>query len=89
MILLVCAAVAVVSAPLRRGPAADTAQAPELDALDAAKQTKYAEIREAELDRATGKLSDADWRDVDGQLRAEAVEILRAIDRARDAEKRL
>ena len=49
-------------------------------ALESAKESKYAEIRDNELDHRTGKLSDADFRALDRQLRAEAVEILRAID---------
>jgi hypothetical protein len=48
--------------------------------LESAKESKYAEIRDNELDHRTGKLSDADFRALDRQLRAEAVEILRAID---------
>ena len=39
-------------------------------------RAKYAEIREAELDHRTGKLSDEDYEAVDGALRAEAIEIL-------------
>jgi len=49
-------------------------------ALESAKESKYAEIRDNELDHRTGKLSEADFRALDRQLRAEAVEILRAID---------
>jgi hypothetical protein len=82
VVLLLGAAVAVVAGPLRRGPAQPPPGDPERDALDAAKETKYAEIREAELDRRTGKLSERDWREVDAALRAEAIEILREIDRA-------
>ena len=82
VILLVVVAVVVVAAPLRRGPTVADAAAPEFEALEAAKETKYAEIREADLDRRTGKLSESDWKNVDAQLRAEAVEILREIDRA-------
>ena len=37
-------------------------------------------IRDAELDYRTGKLSEEDWRAQDRALRAEAIEILRAID---------
>jgi hypothetical protein len=33
------------------------------------------------MDHRTGKLDEADWREVDRQLRAEAVTILREIDR--------
>ena len=37
--------------------------------LEAARDAKYAEIRDAELDYRTGKLSEADWRALDRQLR--------------------
>jgi hypothetical protein len=48
--------------------------------LEAARDAKYREIRDAELDHRTGKLSEADWRAIDRALRAEAVEILRQLD---------
>ena len=80
-ILVIVAVVAVVvSAPLRRG-VADTGIDDELAELIAEKEAKYREIRDAELDRRTGKLDDDDWRAVDRQLRAEAVAILRNIDK--------
>jgi hypothetical protein len=53
----------------RRGPARET----ELEAL---KEAKYREIRDAELDHAAGKLSDEDFALLDAELRREAVEIL-------------
>jgi cytochrome c-type biogenesis protein CcmF len=53
----------------RRRPVADT----ELEAL---KEAKYREIRDAELDHAAGKLSDEDFALLDAELRKEAVEIL-------------
>jgi hypothetical protein len=53
-----------------------------LDELEAAREAKYREIRDAELDHQTGKLSDADYEALDRTLRGEAVEILRALDRA-------
>ena len=72
----------VVSAPLRRDPEeAEALHARELEELEAEKESKYAEIRDAEMDHRTGKLDEADWRAVDRQLRAEAVAILREIDR--------
>ncbi len=58
--------------PARRArlrPVADT----ELEAL---KEAKYREIRDAELDHAAGKLSDEDFAILDAELRKEAVEIL-------------
>jgi hypothetical protein len=44
--------------------------------LEAARESKYREIRDAELDYRTGKLSIEDYEAVNGALRAEAVEIL-------------
>jgi hypothetical protein len=79
-----------VSAPLRGAradtPGAEQAQSTEHESeiaeLEAAREAKYREIRDADLDHRTGKLSDADYADVDAGLRAEAVAILGALDRA-------
>ncbi len=49
--------------------------------LEAAKEAKYREIRDAELDLGMGKLSKEDHRAIDAELRAEAIEILRQLDR--------
>jgi cytochrome c-type biogenesis protein CcmF len=46
--------------------------------VDARKEAKYREIRDAELDHAAGKLSDDDFAAVDAELRREALEILNA-----------
>jgi hypothetical protein len=46
------------------------------DELEAAREAKYREIRDTELDYRTGKLSREDFAATDGALRAEAVEIL-------------
>jgi cytochrome c-type biogenesis protein CcmF len=46
---------------------------------DALKESKYREIRDAELDHASGKLSDDDYAILDAELRKEAVEILDAV----------
>jgi len=72
--------VLIVSAPLRRPGAADAEESAERAELEAARDAKYREIRDAELDHRTGKLSEADWRAMDRGLRAEAVEILRRLD---------
>ena len=50
-------------------------------ALEAAKEAKYREIRDAELDFKMGKLSESDWRAVDAELREQAISILRELDR--------
>ena len=78
------AAVFVITGPLRRPPPGEREPEDRGEAaLEAAKEAKYREIRDAELDRRTGKLSEEDWRGLDAQLRAEAVEILRRLDQAR------
>jgi hypothetical protein len=72
----------LVSAPVRRGTAvAEEREGAERQDLEAAKEAKYREIRDAELDYRTGKLSEADWRTLDRELRGEAMELLRRIDR--------
>jgi len=72
--------VLVVSAPLRRAAQDEETEDAERAELEAARDAKYREIRDAELDHRTGKLSEADWRALDRGLRAEAVEILRRLD---------
>jgi hypothetical protein len=69
----------VVARPLRR-PAAPALENSLRTELETAKQAKYREIRDAELDHRMGKLSEADWRAIDRELRAEAAEILRRLD---------
>ena len=49
--------------------------------LEAAKESKYREIKDAELDFQMGKLSEEDWRALDAELRAQAITILRELDR--------
>jgi cytochrome c-type biogenesis protein CcmF len=44
--------------------------------LEALKEAKYREIRDAELDHAAGKLSDDDFALLDAELRGEAIAIL-------------
>jgi hypothetical protein len=71
----------VVLGPLRRGPEIDKREDDQRAALEAAKEAKYREIRDAELDLQMGKLSEEDWKAIDSELRAQAIEILRQIDR--------
>ena len=59
------------------------ASSTDLADLEAAREAKYREIRDAELDHRTGKLSSEDFELIDRSLRAEALEILRELDRAR------
>jgi hypothetical protein len=84
--VVVLAVVAFVGAPLRRrarGHDPDAAARVELADLEAAKEAKYREIRDAELDQRTGKLSEEDHRALDAELRAEAVALLKRIDAVR------
>jgi hypothetical protein len=80
VLAVLAAAVAVIMGPLRGGPQRETAAAAERDELEAARDAKYREIRDAELDWRTGKLSREDYRALDRQLRGEAVGILRKLD---------
>ena len=76
------AVVAIVSAPLRAGRRERDEAADRVAELEARKEAKYREIRDAEMDLRTGKLSAEDHRVLDRQLRAEAMEVLRALDEA-------
>ena len=81
VIVLLGVVVWLVSGPLRTGaPAVEEAEAAQRDDLEAAKEAKYREIRDAELDFRTGKLSEEDWRALDRELRAEAMDLLRRLD---------
>jgi hypothetical protein len=53
----------------------------ELSELGAAREAKYREIRDTQLDYDTGKLSREDFEALDTGLRREALEILQQIDR--------
>jgi hypothetical protein len=64
-----------------REPAAEELLA--RDELESAREAKYREIRDAELDYRTGKLSREDYDAVDGDLREEALEILNRLERSR------
>jgi hypothetical protein len=84
---LILAALAwFVTGPLRHPahePEAEAAvEDPRIADLEARKEAKYREIRDAELDHAQGKLSDEDWRRQDAELRREAIAILKALDEA-------
>ena len=82
ILVVIGALVAVLSRPLRlRGADERGAEgADRLAELEARKEAKYREIRDAEMDFKTGKLSEEDHLALDRQLRGEAMEILRAID---------
>ena len=92
-VLIVAIVVWFVSVPLRRTKEEEAAatqriEDPRVAELEARKEAKYREIRDAELDREQGKLSQADWRRQDAELRRDAVKILKELDEAKaDAER--
>jgi flagellar biosynthesis/type III secretory pathway M-ring protein FliF/YscJ len=81
LVVFALAVAFVVLGPLRRPASAEDADESRRQALEAAKAAKYREIRDAELDHQMGKLSDEDFRTTNGELRAQAIEILRELDR--------
>ena len=84
VILLVAVLAAVVAflvlQPLRTRTAGEESADPRAD-LEAAKEAKYREIKDAELDFQMGKMSEEDWHALDAELRAQAIDILRQLDR--------
>ena len=81
LIVLAALVAVIVARPLSRRGEEERVESSRLEELQAAKEAKYREIRDAELDREMGKLSQEDWRSVDRDLRGEAIEILRQLDR--------
>ncbi len=73
--------VVLVAAPLVRGDDSEASRRAErLAELEARKEAKYREIRDAQNDLAAGKLSAEDHQALDRGLRREAMEILAEID---------
>jgi hypothetical protein len=81
LLVLIAIVAAVLLLPLRRRGEEQRREETRIAELQAAKEAKYREIRDAELDHQMGKLSREDWRGVDRDLRGEAIEILRELDR--------
>jgi cytochrome c-type biogenesis protein CcmF len=80
LIVVAGALIAIWPARRRREPASLRTQTRLGARLEAAREAKYRELRDLELDYSTGKLSDEDYRLTDATLRAEAVEILEQLD---------
>lgn len=81
LLVLLCLVALVVTRPLLRDAEAEAPDEEAREELEAAKEAKYREIRDAELDLHMGKLSSEDHRAIDRELRAEAIDILRRLDR--------
>jgi hypothetical protein len=84
-LLILLALAWFVTAPLRDRPGMgeEATEDPVLAELEARKEAKYREIRDAEMDRAQGKLSEGDFRRQDAELRTEAIAILKELDRVK------
>ena len=80
LVVLIAVVAIVVTRPLVRGEEESARESLRHEELEAAKEAKYREIRDAELDLQMGKLSAEDHRAVDRELRAEAVAILAELD---------
>lgn len=80
LLVLVAVVALIVAGPLARGREIVQRDEERRAELEAAKEAKYREIRDAELDHRMGKLSDEDHRLVDRELRGEAMAILRELD---------
>jgi hypothetical protein len=79
--------IALISGPLRVARHAPSDTGDVLAELEAARDAKYQELRDTEMDLRTGKLSDEDHQAIEATLRAEAIEILHRLDEAEaDAE---
>lgn len=78
-VLMLVAVVAFMAWPLLHGIDERVVDA-ERRELEDAKQAKYREIKDAELDRKAGRMTEEQWQQTDHELRQEAMQILRAID---------
>lgn len=86
VMLVVLATVAFVGQPLyaaalegRKEAKANSVDSDRME-LEADRDAKLREIRDAELDWRTGKLTEADWQQLDASLRVEAAAILKKLD---------
>jgi hypothetical protein len=85
--LILLALVVFVTAPLRRRErepqtAGEERLRARVSELEARKEAKYREIRDASLDHTAGKLDNSDFEAVDSELRREAIAILKELDEA-------
>jgi hypothetical protein len=81
--LLLVLVAAFVLRPLLRAEPPAPGEDPRVADLEARKEAKYREIRDAQLDHASGKLSEPDFRRIDAELRREAIELMRELDKLR------
>ena len=77
---LLCVVALFVSGPLGRAASAGAAAEDRRAELEAAKEAKYREIRDVRLDFGLGKVSAADHTATEGELRAQALAIVRELE---------
>jgi hypothetical protein len=80
LVVLVCV-FALITGPLRVVHHRRSDLGVTIADLEAARNAKFQEIHDSRMDLETGKLSVEDHREIDGALRAEAIEILHRLDR--------
>jgi hypothetical protein len=79
--VILLAVIVFVTVPLRRPETGEgEGEDPGTADLEARKEAKYREIRDAKLDHDAGKITDQEWRRQDAELRREAIEILKELD---------
>ncbi len=84
-IIVALAVVAFVGYPLLKGrwdEEPEPVLSDESEELYRRKESIYSALKELEFDYKTGKLSEQDYRELDARYKAEALEILEAIDEA-------
>jgi F0F1-type ATP synthase membrane subunit b/b' len=90
MVVLLGIVLTIVLSPLNAIPRRRSRRCSDEHAdLQARRESKYQEIRDADLDYKMGKLTQEDHEAIDGELRAEALQILDRIEeleQASDAE---
>jgi hypothetical protein len=85
-LVLLALVLALLLGPLRDPRGDPAGPSDERAELEAQREAKYREIRDAELDFRTGKLSRDDHAALDATLRAEALEILDRLERVTPTE---
>ncbi len=83
-VLFAVAAAAFISRPFRGGATQTVTEDPAVAALEAARDHKFREIRDAETDLATGKLTQDDYERISSELRNDATDLLAKLDAAKE-----
>jgi len=86
--IFVLAAAGFVTRPFWAGTTDPVDEDPAVAGLEAARDHKFREIRDAETDLATGKLTQTDYDKVSGELRGDATELLAEPDQAKERARR-